>query len=334
MPLPTLTLDDRSYADLVEEARKRIPALCPGWTDHNPTDPGIVLIEMLAWLTEMLIYRVDQVTDDSRRAFLRLLTGKEEKDAFSEQQGEALDTLLANAVNELRTPYRAVTKEDYELLAREEADPDVARALCLPGYYVDDSIVTELPGYVGVIVVPKNGSDVNPDKIKKIEEFFDDRRLLTTRVRVSGPHYLEVQITVTVVALPDHRTAVLQGTIEKAIKIFYSPLPCTDVVETKSGVIENKTGWSFGRSLYASELYALLDRLPGVDYVTEVSIERAEGVANGPRASEEGRTEKSVVLLQPYQLPKLNPENPIVNVAPADRKQLPTDASKAKVIEP
>src|SRR3954454_9376688 len=75
MPLTLPKLDDRSYADLLEEARTLIPSLDPAWTDHNPTDPGITLIELFAWLAEMLIYRADQVPDRHRLAFLKLLNG-------------------------------------------------------------------------------------------------------------------------------------------------------------------------------------------------------------------------------------------------------------------
>ena len=60
MPLPLPNLDDRSYTDLVEEARRLIPTYAPEWTNHNPSDPGIMLIELFAYLTEMLIYRLNR----------------------------------------------------------------------------------------------------------------------------------------------------------------------------------------------------------------------------------------------------------------------------------
>ena len=46
MSLPQL--DDRSYDDLIAEARALIPAFAPEWTDHNPSDPGIALLELFA----------------------------------------------------------------------------------------------------------------------------------------------------------------------------------------------------------------------------------------------------------------------------------------------
>ena len=46
MPIPLPNLDDWTYADLTAEARALIPSLCPEWTNHNPSDPGITLIEL------------------------------------------------------------------------------------------------------------------------------------------------------------------------------------------------------------------------------------------------------------------------------------------------
>jgi predicted phage baseplate assembly protein len=73
MPLPLPSLDSRTYAELVAEGKAMIPRLAPTWTDHNVHDPGITLIELFAWLAEMDIYRLDRTTDESRRAFLRLI---------------------------------------------------------------------------------------------------------------------------------------------------------------------------------------------------------------------------------------------------------------------
>jgi predicted phage baseplate assembly protein len=73
MPLQAPILDDRSFQDIVDEAKHRIPQYCPEWTDHNLSDPGVALIELFAWMTEMLLYRVNQVPDKSYIKFLELL---------------------------------------------------------------------------------------------------------------------------------------------------------------------------------------------------------------------------------------------------------------------
>ena len=53
-------LDDRTWQDLVDEMRALIPTYAPQWTDHNPSDLGITLIELFAWLAEGVIYRLNQ----------------------------------------------------------------------------------------------------------------------------------------------------------------------------------------------------------------------------------------------------------------------------------
>ena len=75
MPLQLPNLDDRRYADLVEEARALIPTYTPEWTNHNPSDPGITLIELFAFLSEMLLYRLNRVTAANILSFLKLLNG-------------------------------------------------------------------------------------------------------------------------------------------------------------------------------------------------------------------------------------------------------------------
>lgn len=72
MPLPLPNLDDRGWADLIEEARSLIPYYAPQWTDHNEHDPGITLLELFAWLAEMDMYQLNRIPEKHRRKFLAL----------------------------------------------------------------------------------------------------------------------------------------------------------------------------------------------------------------------------------------------------------------------
>ncbi|HEY5958516.1 MAG TPA: hypothetical protein VIV60_18265 [Polyangiaceae bacterium] len=114
MGLQLPNLDDRTYADLVDEARRLIPTYDPKWTNHNPSDPGIALIEMFAYLTELLLYRLNQVTDANRIKFLKLLNGPAWTPT-SDLASETRDAVLA-----VRARWRAVTPADYEQLALED----------------------------------------------------------------------------------------------------------------------------------------------------------------------------------------------------------------------
>jgi len=72
--LPAPNLDDlRFQRDLVDEARKRIIHYCPEWTEYNLSDPGITLIELFAWMTELIVYRLNKVPDKNYIKFMELL---------------------------------------------------------------------------------------------------------------------------------------------------------------------------------------------------------------------------------------------------------------------
>lgn len=73
MSLPVPNLDDRTYEDLMKEALSLIPVYNKEWTNYNPSDPGITFLELFAWLSEMVIYRINQVPDENYRRFLSLM---------------------------------------------------------------------------------------------------------------------------------------------------------------------------------------------------------------------------------------------------------------------
>ena len=71
--IPAPNLDDRTFEEIVEEAKRLIPRYCPEWTNFNPSDPGVTLVELFAWMTEMMLYRMNQVPDRNYLAFLELM---------------------------------------------------------------------------------------------------------------------------------------------------------------------------------------------------------------------------------------------------------------------
>lgn len=66
-------IDNRTFDDLVAEAQTRIPRYTPEWTDFNAGDAGFALVELFAWMTELLIYRLNQVPDLNYIKFLELI---------------------------------------------------------------------------------------------------------------------------------------------------------------------------------------------------------------------------------------------------------------------
>ncbi|MGH3612871.1 MAG: hypothetical protein ACRDRK_09785 [Pseudonocardia sp.] len=274
MPIPLPVLDDLTFDDLVAQARARIPALAPNWTDHNPSDPGISLVELLAWLTEMLLYGVEQIPDAHTVAFLRLLNVP----GWAPPADGDLDAAIRVTVRALRARYRAVTADDYEHLVGEvwpgtpEAsawDPP-ARVRCVPGdLSAADPADNDpaAPAHVSVVVVPYPADPADrhpvpdPALTAALEGFLRPRRLLTVRHHVVGPGYVDVGVAANL-ALPDG--APPTATLDAARARLAGHL---DPLTGGTG-----TGWPFGRSVHASEVCVVLDGTPLVDHVEDVVL--------------------------------------------------------------
>jgi predicted phage baseplate assembly protein len=66
-------IDPRTYAKLKDAALLRIPRYTPEWTDFNESDPGVTLVELFAWLTELMLYQMNRVPDLTYVRLLQLL---------------------------------------------------------------------------------------------------------------------------------------------------------------------------------------------------------------------------------------------------------------------
>jgi predicted phage baseplate assembly protein len=73
MPLVAPNLDDRTFDQILSQAKLLIPRYAPTWTNQSEADPGITLMELFAWMFEMMLYRLNQVPDLNYIKFLELL---------------------------------------------------------------------------------------------------------------------------------------------------------------------------------------------------------------------------------------------------------------------
>ena len=73
MTLPIPNLDDSPYEFLLSGALKALPNRAPDWTEYNASDPGVTLVELMAWLTEQQMYYTNRLRQDHYRKFLKLL---------------------------------------------------------------------------------------------------------------------------------------------------------------------------------------------------------------------------------------------------------------------
>jgi hypothetical protein len=60
-------IDDRNYETLLGEILRRIPVYSPEWTDFNASDPGVTLVELFAFLTDTLLWQIDERHRQRRR---------------------------------------------------------------------------------------------------------------------------------------------------------------------------------------------------------------------------------------------------------------------------
>ena len=286
MPLPLPNLDDHTYADLVESAISQISVEYPEWTDYNPSDTGIILIELLAWLSEMTLYRVNQIGDENYASFLSLLKGEQWDlpNIPAKERQQTLQSEINKTLLELRQRYRAVTTVDYEQLIIEDWNTSsdstlkIARIKCLSQRNLSEyDVETVAKGNISLIVVPEqniqenNNININ-NKYEKLLDFLNERKLLTTRLHIVEPLYVSVAITAEIVVEDGTKAEEVKENAKKEINLFFHTL--------HSGKYWGGKGWPFARGIYLSELYKILDDLEGVDYIENLLINNSDSDIN------------------------------------------------------
>ena len=290
-------LDDRTYSDLVEEGLRVVASGDGKWTNHNPSDPGITVLELLAYVTELLMYRASQITDEDLRAFASLLSSPE-----ASTNTNAADA-LRQAVLASRRRERLVSVDDYEAAARAVDRQRIARAHCV----VDRDLTLPTsaarqairPGHMTVLIVPR-GTDDDLEALRaKVADDLGERRLVTTRVHVGVPEAVEIGVRLAVGIAPGTSPSTARAQIEDALARFFEP--------ANGG--PSGEGWPLGRSVYVSEIYHASDRLPAVDYVSRVIDARTDQaldelvVASGHALERNAETKELVALrLEPHQV--------------------------------
>jgi len=185
---------------------------------------------------------------------------------------EELARVKERGPKRLRHRERAVTPEDFEDLARE-ASPKVARAKAIfprleskkaEGAQTETTFPTfdgqkMVAGQIGLILVP-DSEEPRPTPtlslIRRVEKYLLERCVPTLDLWISGPKWVEVTVSATVVPTSSDKTD-LAATVKEALARFLHPL---------TGGADGK-GWPFGRKPHKSDLYALIQRVPGVDHV-------------------------------------------------------------------
>jgi len=173
----------------------------------------------------------------------------------------------------LKNRNRAVSSEDYVWVTISNFS-EVERARSLPTKVPrDDGSLAFKPGAVSVIVVPKGREPMpQPTKglLRRIEAFLRSNALgaIDGDIHALAPVYRTVSIFATVRAKrPEEASAVARRVVQR-LDDFFHPLT--------GG--EQHQGWTFGRKVYLSEVYAEIERTEGVDHVITADFAGAEPV--------------------------------------------------------
>jgi hypothetical protein len=290
MPIPLPNLDDRSFADLVEEMRALIPRYAPEWTDHNLSDQGIMLIELFAYLTEALIYRLNRIPEASEKRFLELLGVKNIYDLD-------IDLARKQAIDALRNPWRAITAADIEQLIiqiypqTQDGGCRIARVKCFPQRdLTPGNEKYHSPGHLSVVIVldyrNEEKRSCKDNILKSVFDFLEERRLICCRYHVVAPQYRDFSIEARVLRIPRFLERQVEKNIGEKLKDFFHPL--------RGGPEPDKKGWPFGRAVYISEVYQVIEDTSGVDHVESVTLYASDSKPAGDR-----------IQIQPWELVNL-----------------------------
>ena len=200
--------------------------------------------------------------------------------------GETLERFRDRGPATVRHRGRALAPQDYETLARE-ASPAVAVARAVSARNPSGQ---NLPGWVTLILIPES-QDPRPwpsfGLREHVRRFVEDRAPATIAVShhlyVTGPDYLAVDVAATIIPT-NHGSD--PGAVERAARAaleqFLHPL--------RGG--PDRRGWLPGRSVFVSDLAAVLEQVEGVDYVEELTLL----LAGNPQGTIVHVTEERVVV--------------------------------------
>lgn len=180
---------------------------------------------------------------------------------------ESIDKAFERFIKDLRVPYRAVTSEDFEYIARETPGLRVAQAKAIPNFNPHSK--TKEDGIVTVVVIPFSPLDTfktppRSSKIfrKAIAKHLEEHRLLGTLVYVVSPVYVRVEIQVILGISKGFSEEKIKKDVRSRINLFLHP--------TKGDFSGN--GWPVGKNVYRSEIHQLIMEIEGVDFVEKIEI--------------------------------------------------------------
>jgi predicted phage baseplate assembly protein len=177
--------------------------------------------------------------------------------AYGGSEEETLEEAKLRAPRAIKARCRAVTAEDFEMLAKETAN--VRRAKALPRFHPDFPDV-DVPGAITLIVVPDSDSPTptpSEGTLRSVCAYLDPRRLLTAELYVIPPTYQRVEVRTEVVVADDADLAEVREAIDAGLVEYFHPLRGGD----------DGLGWPFGGTILHSRVNHRVLSVSGVQSV-------------------------------------------------------------------
>jgi hypothetical protein len=198
------------------------------------------------------------------------ITGENIKEATGGRFAESIDHAKGRAKKDFRTNYRAITSKDYEQLARSTPGLRVLRAKAVTNYHPDYPCIA-VPGNVTVVTVPYTREGNFPPVpgngfMRTVLAHLENHRLITTDIHVIKPEYVKISVQCKVHVMKKFSSGEVKKRINTKLEHFLHPL---------TGGSDGQ-GWPFGRSVFPSEIYEIIDNVEGVDYATDVFLRAGE----------------------------------------------------------
>jgi hypothetical protein len=179
---------------------------------------------------------------------------------------EQPEDVAARVAASLRHGSRGVAASDFEDLARL-ASPEVGLVKCIPlrDLATDPAGVRKVPGAVSLILVPRSTAAMpmpSAELLRRVHEYVAARSPVTAQLSVVGPEYLSFVIRIAAAIRNPDRVSEIEAAIRAALRGYF------DLMSGGPG----GDGWDFGRRPHRSDLYALVNSLPGLDHVSNIQL--------------------------------------------------------------
>jgi predicted phage baseplate assembly protein len=188
---------------------------------------------------------------------------------------ESLENFAVRGPQTLRHRGRSIRLKDYETLAYE-ASAAVAFARAIPTHNPSGR---SIPGWVTLLIIPQS-QEPRPwpsfGLRERVQNYIEARApadlAAAHQIHVTGPDYLPIEVMATIAPIDPAEAGAVEQRAREALADFLHPL---------RGGPEGR-GWALGRDVFISDVAAVMERIPGIDYVEELGL-LLKGALQGER---------------------------------------------------